>query len=170
MSLVLPASVPVEGTRRVVFIEGGVPNLAAITVGAANGGDQLSCYITGQGVNLSEDTAVIKDGRLCSSQDLEAEGRDTVTVELTYVFNLNEPTDDEARLALPRGVSGTLVLFYQKDEEEATFSIGDWYRAIDVTAGKQRPMAPEENAVDRIMQKMFTRSTITDFRQLVAGS
>lgn len=170
MSLVLPASVPVEGTRRVVFIEGGVADKDAITLGEVNSGDNISCYVTTTGVNLTEDTATIVDGRLCSSQDLESEGRDTVTLELQYVFNLETPSDDEARLALTRGATGTIVLFYQKPEEEDSFATGDWYRAVDVTAGKQRPMPVEANAVDRIAQKLLVRSKVTDFQQIVPGS
>lgn len=170
MSLVLPTSVPVEGTRRAVFIEGGVADKENVTVSEVESGDDISCYITTTGVNLSEDQAVIVDGRLCSSQDLEAPGRDSVTLELQYVYNLDTPASDEARLGLTRGTAGTIVLFYQKSEDEDDYQTGDWYRAVDVSAGKQRPMPVEQNAMDRIAQKMFVRSKVTDFCQLVSGS
>lgn len=170
MSMVLPASVPVEGTRRVVWIPGGVADINAITIGEVASGTDVSCYITGAGWQPTGDQAVIPDPRLCTSQDLERAGRKTKSLTIQYVYNLNEPTDDEARIDLVEGTAGVLVNVLQKPEDEDEIAIGDWYQGWPVSLGEQMPMPPETNAVDRLSQKCFVTGAVSSIEQLVAGS
>lgn len=171
MALTLPAAVPSMGTRRVVFIPGGVANVDAITVAAVTAADNISCYLTRSGGwAATGDQASISDGRYCSIQDFEIPGAKTRGLSLQYTFNLGTPTDDEARLALTEGASGTLVHFLQVDQDAETFATGDWYEAVDVTMGMQNVVAVEDNAVDRISQKAFIRGEWASFKQLVAGA
>jgi hypothetical protein len=170
MSLVLPASVPVEGTRRVVFIEGGVADVEEITLTEIESGDNISCYVTGNGWQPTGDQAIIPDARLCSTQDFQRGGRKTKGLTLQYTYNLNDPTDDEARLALLEGASGVLVNILQKPEDEDEIEVGDWYEVWPVTLGEQMPMPPETNAIDRISQIAFVTGTVYRFGQIVAGS
>lgn len=170
MSLTLPASVSVEGTRRLVFIPGGVADVEAITLPEVESGDNVSCYVTGNGWQPSGDQAVIQDPRLCSSQDFERPGRKTKSLTIQYTYNLGTPSDDEARLALVEGTEGVFVNVLQKPEDEDDIEVGDWYEAWPGTLGEQMPMPPETNAIDRITQRVFVTGTVAKFHQIVAGS
>lgn len=170
MSLVLPASVPVEGTRRVVFIPGGVDDLNEITLGELTSGTDVSCYLTGDGWQPTGEQAFITDARLCTTQDIQRFGRKTKGLTIRYVYNLNSPEDDEARLALEEGTDGVLVNILQKPEDDEDFEVGDWYQAWPATLGEQLPMPPETNAVDRINQQIAITGKVTGFCQIVAGS
>lgn len=170
MVLRLPAAVPSMGTRRVVFIPGTVANIEAITVTEITAGENISCYLTRQnGWAPTGDQAVINDGRYCSAQDFELPGTKTRTLSVQYTFNLNEPLDDEARLALTEGVEGVLVHLMQLDEDAETFTAGDFYEAVPVRMGMQSVVAVEDNAVDRIQQKAFIRGEWVSFKELVTA-
>lgn len=170
MTLIQPSAVASLGTRRVVFIEGAVGNIKAITPTEINGGVELSCYLTRQGLAVTYDQTKIQDGRYCSPQTLQLEGTETIDVTLQYTYNLNTPSDDVARLTLERGVSGVLVELLQVDEDQEEYAAGDWYWAVPIRAGKQMPVAVEENAVDRISQAAFIRGRATDLVQIAAAA
>lgn len=169
MVIKLPAAVPSMGTRRVVFVPGGVADIDAVKLTEVSAAANVSCYLTRQGGwAATGDQAVISDGRYCSVQDYELPGTESRTLALQYTFNLNEPDDDEARLGLVKGASGTLVHFLQVDEDSEEFAVGDWYEAVDVVMGMQSVVQVEDNAVDRIQQKAFIRGTWASFKQLAA--
>lgn len=170
MSMVLPASVPVEGTRRYIWIEGGAADINAITLGELIAGVDVSCYITGDGWQPTGDQAFITDARACTTQDIQRFGRKTKGLAIRYVYNLNEPTEDEARLALAEGSTGDLVSILQKPEEDEDYEVGDWYQAWPSQLGEQMPMPAETNAVDRINQQVAVTGKVTGFCQVVAGS
>lgn len=170
MAVDLPASVSVEGTRRVVFIEGGVADIDNITITEVDSGDNVSCYITGSGWQPSRDQQVIADPRLCSSQDFERPGRKSASLTLQYTYNLGTPADDEARLALVEGASGVLVNVLQKPEDDEDIEVGDWYEAWPVSLGEQQPLPPEANSVDRINQRAFVTGPVSAISQIVSGS
>ena len=165
----LPASVPVDGTRRVLFAD-TVADAAAVTVVEANAAENLSCYITGDGWVPAGDQAVIVDGRLCSTQDFEQPGRKSKQLTMRYVFNLKNPADDVARIALAEGSTGYLLNVLQKDEADGdTITADDWYEAWPVKAGEAFVMPPEANAVDRIEQKMFITGPVQKFKKFVTA-
>lgn len=167
--MALPASVPVDGTRRVIFIPTAA-DISAVTVTEANGGTPIAGYLTGDGWTPSGEQATIADARLGSSQDFELPGRKTKTLSIRYVFNLGEPTDDEARITLAEGTKGYLLNVLQKPEAEGdTIAATDWYEAWPVTAGEPMVTPAEANAVDRIDQRMFVTGEVEKFRQFVAG-
>lgn len=170
MVMTIPSAVPSMGTRRVVFIPGPVADIDALTVTQVTAATNVSCYLTRQGGwAATADEAVINDGRYCSVQDYELPGTEGRTLALQYTFNLNEPTEDEARLALARGTDGVLVHFLQVDEDSETFAAEDWYEAVPVRMGLQSVVPVEDNAIDRIAQKAFIRGKWTGFKQLTAG-
>jgi hypothetical protein len=142
---------------------------AAVTVAEANAGDKITCYLTGDGWNPSGDQATITDDRLCSTQTFELPGRKTKSLTIRYVFNLSEPTDDEARLALPEGEAGFLLMRMQKSAD-ATFAVGDYYELWPVTAGEPNVLPAEANSVDRIEQRVFVTGPVVKFGQIVAGA
>lgn len=164
MSQTIPKAVKTAGTRRAVFVPGGVADKKAITVSEANSGENISCYLNQ--FNQAGEQASIQDRRWCSSQVFEIPGEKTKTLQVTYTFNLASPDDDEARLALTEGTRGTIIRFLQKDEDDTTFEGGDWYDAVDVECGEQIVIEGEENALDRIQQKLFIQSIWEPFQQL----
>ncbi len=167
MSQTIPSAVKTSGTRRGVFAPAVADN-SKITVTEAAAGDNVSCYLTA--VNSTAEQASIQDRRWCSSQVFEIPGEKTKTLEITYTFNLGTPGDDEARLALVEGTKGTFGRFLQMDEDDTSFTAGDWYDAVDVVCGEQRVIEGEDNALDRIVQKLFIQSEWVPFAQLVAGT
>jgi hypothetical protein len=168
MTLPIPAAVPSMGTRRALFLP-TVANILAITVAEATAGDNISCYLTRTGWQPTKDQATIVDPRYCSAQDFEVPGAKSRQLMLTYTFNLNSPTDDEARLALVEGVTGVLVHFIQMDEDADTFAASDWYEAVPVRMGEQNILPVEDNALDRIQQKAFITGEWTGLTQLAAA-
>lgn len=168
MSQTIPKGIKTAGTRRVLFVQGGVADKNAITVTEAAAAKNVSCYLTQ--FNQTADQATIQDRRYCSSQVFEIPGEKTKSLQVSYTFNLDEPTEDQARLTLTEGTRGTLIRFLQKDEDDTTFDTGDWYDAVDVEAGEQIVIDGEDNALDRIQQKLFIQSEWAPFKQVVAGS
>ncbi len=163
----IPNGVKSMGTRRVVFIPGGAADLSAVTLAEVQGADNVSCYLTrAGGFEVGGEQQTITDGRYCSAQDFEIPGTKQKTLMTQYTFNLNEPTEDKARLALAEGTRGTIVHFLQKDEDSDTFADGDWYEAVNVECGEQIVVAVEDNAMDRIRQKLFVQSEWASFKQL----
>ena len=170
MAQVIPKSVKTSGTRRVVFVEGGVANKAAITKAEATAAENISCYLSRQGgFEQGGEQQTIADDRYCSSQSFEVPGSKQKTLQVQYVFNLGEPTEDQARLTLVEGTKGTIIRFFQKDEDDDAFDTGDWYDAVDVECGEQVVVEGEDNAVDKIRQKLFIQSLWEPFKQLVAA-
>lgn len=168
MAFDIPASVPVEGTRRVYWLAGGAADPDAVSVAALSSAVLVGCYVTGNGWTPGGDQATVQDRRLCSSADFEQPGRETNTLDTMYTFNLEEPDADEARLALVKGSKGAFINVLQKPEDDENVATGDWYEYWPVTTGVQRVMAPEDNAVDRIQQKQFVTGPVRRFKQLVA--
>lgn len=164
MSQTIPKGIKTAGTRRVLFIAGGVADLSAITPLEVAAAKNVSCYLTQ--FNQTADQASIQDRRYCSSQVFEIPGEKTKSLQISYTFNLGTPSDDEARRSLAEGTRGTLIRFLQKDEEDTTFDPGDWYDAVNVECGEQIVIDGEENALDRIQQKMFIQSEWAAFKQL----
>lgn len=171
MTLTIPAGVPSMGTRRVIFIPGTVANIDAITVTEASAAKNVSCYILrNNGLTKSLTQNKITDGRYCSAQDFQRFGSKSKEMSLAYSFNLQEPTDDEARLALVEGTEGILVEFFQVDEDSTVFAADDWYQATPIQLGEQHIPPVEDNAIDRIEQQVAVTGSWTQLRQLVAGA
>lgn len=170
MAQVIPKSVKTGGTRRVIFVEGGVADKAAIAKTEADAAENVSCYLSRQGgFEQGGEQQTIADDRYCSSQSFEVPGTKQKTLQVQYVFNLNEPTEDAARLTLTEGTKGTIIRFFQKDEDDESFEVGDWYDAVDVECGEQVVVEGEDNAVDKIRQKLFVQSVWEPFKQLVTA-
>lgn len=163
-----PAAVPVDGTRRTYFLEGDVTALGAITLAEITAGTAIHNYLTTDGFQNGGDQQSIPDGRHGTSRDYELPGRETDTLTLQYTYNLNEPADDEARLAMAKGTKGVIVELLQGEEDEPP-AVGDFYEAYPVTCGKQILVQTATNALDRIQQRMFLRGPKAEFKQLVAA-
>lgn len=162
MALTIPASVGTNGTMLVLFVPTmanyRAPKLTELTAGTVI---DLSCYLTGDGLGTDTTENNVEDPRLCSKEVYEQPGDSTNTLELTYVYNPEEPVDDEARLGLPRGTKGYIVIRWAIDTETA-LAVGQEVDVYPVTLGKQRKQPAARNGVHRIMQKPFVTGALAE--------
>jgi hypothetical protein len=149
MPLVVPESMPSDGTLKVTFL-----NTATATKSALLAGTELSCYLTSDGWNPTTDEATITDSRLCSKQDFEQPGRLTEGLEVTYVYNTQVSADDLARTTLARNSVGFLAVRWGIDVDEP-WDTDQEYDLYPIKAGVQRKNPPEQNSVLKLMQKVF---------------
>lgn len=150
-ALDVPISMPADGTVKVIFIPtiaGAAPTVAEVTAGT-----DLSCYLTADGWNPTTDEQVTTDSRLCTKQEFEQPGRVTESLEIQYVFNIDED-EDEARQTLSQGVTGYLGARWGKDVDDDVIAADD-LDIYPIKAGIQRKQPPEANSVLRIAQKAF---------------
>lgn len=168
MTLVQPQSVSTNGTMLVKFVTTMAsylaPKLTEINAGSSV---DLSCYITGDGLNTDTSENNIDDPRLCSKQVFEAPGDFTQTLEIKYIMNPKDPTNDAARIALPRGTKGFIAIRWAVDAELA-WTIGDLLDVYPVTMGKQRKQTAARNGIHTIMQKAFVTGSVKEDVALVA--
>lgn len=153
-----PASVVSDGMVKVAWVlsiaNPAAPTQAELTAGTVL---DLSCYLTDQGwaPALSEDT--VTDPRLCSTQTFTRPGRNQTTLPLVYVYNPDNPTQDEARLALTNRATGYLVARWGVDYAGA-FATGDIVDVYPVQLGQGNKQAATANTPLTIMQTAYVSS------------
>lgn len=164
-----PASVESNGTLLVLFlttlVDVDAPKLSEMVAPSVV---DLSCYITGDGLNTDTNENNIEDPRLCSKQTFESPGDFSRTLELTYVFNPESPSDDEARTTLTRGTKGFIAIRWAVDSEQA-IAVGDIFDIYPVTMGAQRKRTPGRNSVHAIVQKPFVTGAMAEDVLVVTG-
>lgn len=166
MVMTVPASVSSDGTRRIVWLEGGAADPENVTAGELAGGLDLSLYLVhgADGFNGTIAQDSIPDNRQGSSQSFTQPGRTNPSLSVRYTFNDDEPTDNEAKLELTEGLSGAFVQIFQVPEVYDPADDGDYagftYRYWPVRLGIQDEMPEEVNTVDRINQGTFVTGTV----------
>jgi len=166
MALPVPASVSSDGTRRTVWLAGGATDPAEVTSAELGLGLDLSFYLVhgADGFNAARSQASIPDNRQGSSQDFTKPGRKSPTLSIRYVFNDDDPTENEAKLELVEGTEGAFVHLFQVPEDYDPTTDGDYagfsYEYWPVTLGEQAPLPEESNAVDRINQTTYVSGPI----------
>lgn len=169
MTLSQPFSVSTNGTVGVIFVPTFANYLTPkLTEIEASGAVDLSCYLTGDGLNTDTSENNIDDPRLCTKQTFESPGDFTRTLELTYVYNPEDEDSDEARISMPRGTKGFIVIRWAVDAEQ-DWEVGDMVDVYPVTLGAQRKQTPARNSVHRIMQKPFVTGVIAEDVLVIAG-
>ena len=165
-------STPADGNTAVWFVPAiADPSTPSLSDLSAESVVDLSCYLTGDGLNLTSDQATITDERLCSTQTFEVPGRKTNTAEITYIDNTNSPheTDsNEAAETLVEGASGYIVTRRGVPYEEAIAAdqkVSVW----PIQAGAQREVPPEANSVIRTIQKLFVTADVHQKVAVAAG-
>ncbi|KUM31572.1 hypothetical protein AQ436_00070 [Arthrobacter sp. EpRS66] len=149
-------STPYDGNYKAVFVA-TLADLNAISAAAVTAGDDLSCYFTGDGLQITVDEQTITDERMCSRSTFEKRGRKTHAIQTTYIDNTNSVAHASSNLAtetLAEGTVGYLVTRRNKAYEDA-FAAADIVRAYPVEAGFQAEVPGEANSVTRITQKLF---------------
>ena len=149
-------STPYDGNVRATL----VPSIADVTkpkVTELTAGIDISCYLTGDGLAISVDQAVITDERLCSTSTFEKRGRKTHSVDVTYIDNTNSVAHaafNEAREALDEGSVHYLVtrrnLPYETPEAASQI-----VRVYPIEAGFPAEVAGEAKSVTRSTSKLF---------------
>lgn len=149
--------VPADGNLKVLWVP-AIDNTEAPTVAelTATGVVDLSCLITADGFNRAVNETAINDQRLCHTQDGEAPGRSSETLDLTYAFDPQSTsvTDNAAYVTLKQGTKGHVVARYGMpwDEEIAADQVVDVIRG---TAGRQAKQAIAANDILKVNQKIF---------------
>lgn len=163
MTQPIPASVGTNGTMLALFVPTLADYLSGATVAELTAGAVLdiTCYLTGDGLNTDTSENNIEDARLCSKQVFENRGDSTKTMELTYVFNPGSPANDEARLALTPGTKGFIALRWAIDSD-LPVAAGQEFDIYPVEMGAQRKQTPGRNSVHRITQKPFIVGTVAE--------
>jgi hypothetical protein len=165
-----PASVISDGNVRVQW----VPSIAdpeapnALELNDPTGLD-LTYYLTDSGwaPNMSEDT--VTDPRLCSRQTFTRPGRNQTTLPLAYVYNPENPDEDEARLTLVDRATGFIVARWG-DDYERPFDTGDIVDVYPVQMGRPNKQAATANTPLTIMQTGYVKSPGAQIDVVVTAS
>lgn len=157
-------STPADGNVRVQIVtaiaDTNAPKVAT-EISAASSVD-ISCYLTANGIKsgLSEDA--IKDERQCSRQVYEQKGRNTRSLELTYIDNTgssNEALYNKAKDTLIPG-SPMFLVVRRGMAYESAWAAGQKVSVWPITPGEYDPQPPEANSVLKIVQKMFVTGPV----------
>jgi hypothetical protein len=159
---VVPTSIPADGSLLVLWVptiaDTSEPTITELEAGTVL---DLTCYITADGwAPATEETASV-DNRLCSREDFERVGRSKDSLEITYVYQGQEPAalDNKAQSTLRYKELGFIVARYGADYE-IDVAVGDVVDVIPAECGIQRKQPPVANERLKIMQKLFVRSGV----------
>lgn len=175
MVMTNPASVSSDGTRRVVWVPGGVADPEAPTVGELASGLDVSLYLVhgADGFNGAVAQDQIPDNRQGSSFNRTLPGRKNATLSIRYVINDDEPTDNEAWLELTENEVGDFVQLFQVPEDYESDTDGGYADFVSRTwpskLGYQDRMPEEANQVDRCNQAVSVTGPVV-YGTVVAGS
>jgi hypothetical protein len=143
---IVPVSSQSDGRWRIGFVDelGDPLSIADITV-------DLTYSFTPDGFDYQVTQAVVADGRLTLTQNLEQPGKKSETLNVKYVTSA---TVDSATLTLVEGTEGFLVVRRGVPNETA-WAAAQKADIITFKAGAQRPDAPVENGVDTTSQTLY---------------
>jgi hypothetical protein len=165
-----PASVTSDGMDKVVWVptlaDPANPALSELTAGSVK---DLSSYLTDSGWTPGTNEETVNDPRLCSRQVFARAGRFSDTLQLTYVYNILEPTEDVARVTLVHLTEGYIVARWG-DDYEASFAADDVVDVYPVQAGVQVKMPPTANTPLMIQQTMHITAPGVQRDVVVAAS
>ena len=152
-----PASVTFDGTDLVLWVPSlesiEYPGLSELTDPSVL---DMSCYFSDTGWAPVLTEAAITDNRLCSSTDFSGPGRKGYALPLMYVFNPEEPTEDEARITL---VEDSLGYFVERPGVpfDQDLAAGDLVRCYAVKLGRQHEAGRTANSPWLIQQQAYLR-------------
>lgn len=151
-------STPADGNFKVVWApaiaDTKAPKLDELN---AAGVLDISCYLTGDGWNPTNEQATISDQRLCTRQEYGRPGRKTPGLSITVIDNTNSDNATDSNEAVETISEGARGYFVERIgvAYEEPFAAGQKVRVIPAEAGAKQLLAPEANSV--------TRSTIPQF-------
>lgn len=144
-----------DGNTKVVWAEIADKDFPAQS--ELNAGVDLSCLLTGDGLNINFTENEVDDSALCEPFDATLPGTYKVVSELTLKRKntVNGDTDTAWDALSTRGETGALVVRRGMDSDTA------WAAAQDVevypgTLGVRRPQAPTRNTQARFMISIYS--------------
>ena len=155
----LPTSIPADGSLLVLWVPAlenpAEPTLAELTAPTVV---DLTCYLTADGWAPATEEQASVDNRLCSRQDYELAGRFKDTLEITYVYQAQEPAaaDNLAYSTLKHKELGYVATRWGRDFE-LPITLSDIFDFTPSQCGRQRKQPPVANERLKCMQKMFVR-------------
>lgn len=158
MTAPLPTAIPADGYVKSTFVSA----LASVTVPTAtelNAGTDLQCYLSE--LTPGTDQSSIADQRICQTQDFERPGRKKESLEVTYVYQGQDPAaaDNEAQATLAEGTAGYLAVRWGAPHA-AAWAANDLADVWPFTAGVAMKMPPEADGILRIKQKLFITNVV----------
>jgi len=125
-----------DGNVKATFVV-SIADIAAPTATALNGGVDLECLITADGLSVSVDEAVVALPALCETFDAQSPGRATYAIDLTLYRHI-ATVDDVAWTTLLRGLTGFLVLRYGIDVD-TNYTAAQKCLVFPGVAGERKP-------------------------------
>jgi hypothetical protein len=170
MTSPFPESVISDGSVSVLWVptllDQDVPALSELQAVSVL---DATCYFTDAGwqPNLTEDPAT--DNRLCSRQNFQSPGRQTIAIPLIYVSNPADPTEDEAALTF---IEGTVGYFVDRRgvPYEDPYAAGDIVTVYKVKLGAQQDAPPTANAPLTVTQNAYLQLPGRSWRVPVVAS
>lgn len=161
----IPPSTPSDGNLLVLV----VPTLADATSPTvleltAETVVDISCYLTPDGLQVTQDQAGIADERLCSTQVLSRPGSKTFGLSLRGIDNTNSELETEYNAfieSLPEGTDLNVVIRRGLPHDaavEGTQTVRTW----PVTPGMVAHDQPEANSVLTSTISTFTHGEVVD--------
>ena len=156
---IVPVSSQSDGRWRIGFVdlEDDPTSIADILV-------DLTYSFTPDGFDYQITQAVVPDGRLTLTQNLEQPGKKSETLNVKYVTSA---TAGSASLTLVEGTEGYLVVRRAIDNA-TSWTAAQKADIITFKAGAQRPDAPAENGVDTTSQQLFITDVTVKGATLIA--
>lgn len=151
-------STPADGNQKVVIVQ-AIADVNAVKLSELNATStvDISCYLTSDGWSVKIDESVIKDNRLCSTQEFEKPGRIKYSAEAKYVDNTNSVDEQDSNAAKDTLVPGARLFAVVRRgvPYEAPFAAGQLVSTYPIQPGQYDELPGEENAPLKIGQKLF---------------
>lgn len=160
---------PADGSTRVYWVAGedGIADVSAPTVSELNAGVDLSCHIQSGGLSLGVSTATIDTASLCSAFVSQANGRTTITPQLT-MWRYEQP-DDTAWELFDGGEVGWLVIRSGIDTDTA-WANGQAVIVAYVQVSEPAPEFPGGDTATTFMVNMLlVNGRLFDQKAFVGG-
>lgn len=156
----IPA-VPADGNVAVWLVP-TIANTSAPTVAELGSGvvDDISCYLTSDGLNPSLNEQTISDERLCSTATYEQPGRSQRSLDVTYIDNTNTADDNLAKETLVPGQAMYLVIRRGVAFDTAVAATTQKVSVWPIKAGQYNDLPPEANSVLKTSQKLFVTGEV----------
>lgn len=163
---------PADGNLLVLAVA-AIANVNApkLTEASGAGADDLSCYITAGGLNITTEQAAIVDERLCSTEDFEQPGRKKHGLSITAIDNTNSANETEFNLAVETFVeNATMYILVRRGKAfDTPLAVGDTVRIYPVKVGVKVDEPMEANSMLKSTWKLFIDRSVGFDVKIVAG-
>lgn len=166
-------STPSDGNVKVLVVPAIADTKApTVTELTGEGVVDISCYLTGDGLNLTSEQASISDERLCSTQTFEQPGRETHSAEVTYIDNTNSEYETDSNKAAETLVKNSdhYIVTRRNVAYEAEVEADQKVSVWPVKAGIHRDVPAEANSVTRTVQKLFITGDVHQKVSVASGT